>query len=627
MGKILLLKGSSGKVPVTLYQRGNTYHSQFPFDLALKDHIKAMKGARWRPEEKEWTFTKCARNDFQLAYLLGLDPYVDYDKPLIEIERHKMDRSLFEHQWTMLSHMLTRRYCIVAAEMGTGKTLAGIEAIERISPDAPVWWVGPKLTLSAIRLEFKKWNFDPAGYNVKLVTYDWVKKVVKNKSEETPQIILWDESTRLKTHSTDRTKYALQVTDLVRAKYGQEGLVALLSGRPAPNSPGDWWAQCEVACPGFLKEGKFPLFVNDLQIQEIMTTAEGVSFPKHITWLDDPHKCKTCGQMDDDHFDPTHSWTPSQNKIARLEERLKGLVLTVFKRDCLDLPEKNYRKIYCPVSDMAKRLQKRMTQVYEGAELMNRLRQLSDGFQYEKVEDKKSWKPCKYCVEGTLIDDGETVQCQSCDGHGKKFKTYNKVTPFDTPKTKVVAELLAEFEDYGRFVIYAPMYGSLDRVKDTAIRHGWEVIKFDGRGVVGYGDSVEGMTEDRMLEVFQEGPVKSGIKRLLFLGNQESAAMGFTLTASPALAFYANSFKPEPRQQGEDRIHRPGADENRGVTIIDIIHLPQDDFMVEKLRGKSELQDLSLGKLDVELKEYIVNWEPQDETDTESEGQRKQAVA
>ena len=610
--KIQLLKGSNGKVPVTLYKRGNTYHSQFPFDLELKDHIKAMRGARWRPEEKEWTFSMCPRNDFQLAWLLGLNPYTEYDKPLVDIDPDTLVRPLFLHQVEILRHILTRRYCIVAAEMGTGKTLAGIETIERVNPTGPVWWVGPRLTLAAINLEFKKWDFNPTAFNVKLVTYDWVKKVGKLNSEETPQIILFDESTKLKTHSTDRTKYAMKVTDATRDLYGDAGVVALLSGRPAPNSPGDWWSQCEVACPGFLKEGKFPLFVGDLQIQEQMTTVEGVHFNKHVTWLDNPHKCKTCGQMDNDHYADSHSWTPSQNKIAKLEKRLQGLVLTVFKRDCLDLPEKVHRKIYCEVNDMALRISKRIGQLKEGADLMNRLRQLSDGFQYEEEVDETVSKPCTYCLHGVLEDNGVMVTCKNCDGHGTCFKKTVTAKPFDTPKTRVVVDLLNEYEDYGRFVIYAPLYGSIDRVIETAVRHGWEVFKMDGRSVMGIGDHVDGKTAEELLEIFQDGPVKSGVKRLLFVGNQESAGMGLTLTASPGLAFYSNSFKGEARQQAEDRIHRPGADENRGVTIIDIIHLPQDDFIAEKLRGKSDLQDLSLGKLDVELKEYIENWEPKE---------------
>jgi len=608
--RIQLLRGSTGKVPVELYLKNNKYHAKFPFDLALKDHIKAMKGARWQPDlGKIWTFTKCPRNDFQLAYLLGMDPYVEYDKPLIDINPNTISRPLFEHQVEILRHMLTRRFSIVAAEMGTGKSLAGIELIERIDPQGPVWWIGPKLTLAALRLEFEKWEFDYESFNLTLATYDWVKKTVAKKYD-VPQIILFDESTKLKTHSTQRTRAAMKVVEAVRTTYVDDGIVTLMSGRPAPNSPGDWWSQCEVACPGFLKEGKFPLFVSDLCIQEQMTTDEGVHFNKHVTWLDDPHKCNECGRTDEDHFDNSHSWTPSANKIARLEKRLKGLVLTIFKKDCLDLPEMTFRKIYCPISDKASRLAKRVAQLYSGADLLNRLRQLSDGFQYVTETDETSSKPCKFCDSGRLEDNGVVVTCHNCDGKGNVFKKTNVTKPFDTPKTRVVADLLDEFDEYGRFGIYAPMYGSLDRVIETARRLDWEVMKMDGRGVLGIGENLAGCNQEDMLRLFQQGPQKSGIKRILFVGNQESASMGLTLTATPALAFYSNSFKGEARQQAIARIHRPGS---IGAQIIDIIHLPQDEFVLDKLDGKSQLQDLSLGKFDEELKEYIENWKPKHE--------------
>ena len=40
-----------------------------------------------------------------------------------------------------------------------------------------------------------------------------------------------------------------------------------------------------------------------------------------------------------------------------------------------------------------------------------------------------------------------------------------------------------------------------------------------------------------------------------------------------------------------------GMDTNRGATIIDLIHLPTDDYVLANLQKKRELQDISLGQI------------------------------
>lgn len=73
--------------------------------------------------------------------------------------------------------------------------------------------------------------------------------------------------------------------------------------------------------------------------------------------------------------------------------------------------------------------------------------------------------------------------------------------------------------------------------------------------------------------------------------------MGLTLTASPSIVYFSNDFNAESRIQSEDRIHRPGMDVNRGATIYDLIHLPTDRTVLENLKAKRVLQDMTLGAL------------------------------
>ena len=45
---------------------------------------------------------------------------------------------------------------------------------------------------------------------------------------------------------------------------------------------------------------------------------------------------------EDTAFD-THLFEESENEVARLYDRLKGLATIVHKKDCLDLPDKVYK--------------------------------------------------------------------------------------------------------------------------------------------------------------------------------------------------------------------------------------------------------------------------------------------
>ena len=45
-----------------------------------------------------------------------------------------------------------------------------------------------------------------------------------------------------------------------------------------------------------------------------------------------------------------HPLKASKNEVAYLYERLKGLAIVKHKKDCLNLPEKRYRRILCKPS-------------------------------------------------------------------------------------------------------------------------------------------------------------------------------------------------------------------------------------------------------------------------------------
>jgi hypothetical protein len=113
-------KGTLVRVPTTIDRVDGRIFFAPGTPFALKNDIKSMKGSKWHgyiPDDnrKIWSVEDCTRNNFQLEFMTGGDPYANWDQPL---KKHEYTRPLFEHQKLMSDHILTYHYQILAAEMG-----------------------------------------------------------------------------------------------------------------------------------------------------------------------------------------------------------------------------------------------------------------------------------------------------------------------------------------------------------------------------------------------------------------------------------------------------------------------------------------------------------------------------
>jgi SNF2 family DNA or RNA helicase len=489
------------------------------------------------------------------------------------------------------------------------------------------------------------------------MTYKGLTTIMKNwkSGDPAPKGVIFDESSRLKGPGSQRTKAAQALADAIRREWGWEGFVILMSGTPAPKAPIDWWAQCEVCYPGFIKEGEFKAFHQRLRVFE-KKTIDGSTFYTPVAWRDDEGRCDLCGQFmwveneDPDDIardgrwkldcdgsrlvhpnhdlDPifgsegAHEHVPSKNEVAFLAERLDGLVLPLKKKDCWDLPDKIYREVVLEPSTTIKRVAKALLSAAETAiQGITWLRELSDGFQYKKeVDPNKPTKKCPVCkgegeceqwfYEGEEISNPDPADmhaeplmyekrmatCERCSGDGVVENLVRTSKEVRCPKEQAVRDLLEENEDQGRLVIFAGFRGSIDRVVRICHKQQWDVVRVDGRGW-------------KVLKADGNHPTAKSVKpldywadldknpRVVFVAHPESGGMGLTLTESRMAVFYSNDFKPESRMQAEDRIHRPGIDENKGATIVDLFHLGSDRKVLAVLRDNRRLEQMTLGEL------------------------------
>jgi hypothetical protein len=649
-------------IPVKLEYNddGDKIRLHFKYNPTLLKTVKtSFEGRKWLGPipgtrdkgPKLWEIPVTQRNDFVLQYLQARtsdeNPYTRFDAALVEENRDTLikriraffkkrfpNEELYEHQEEMIAHALITRDFILACEMGTGKTLAAF--IYMAMSGIKDWiWVAPNSALRAYHEEYIKWGriVDPVT-----MTYDGLKKYVL-RGVCTPQGIIFDESAKIKTPTSQRSIAARNLANEVR-NLRNEGArissVGLLSGAPAPLSPVDWWHQCEVACPGFLYEGNVFLFRERLGIFE---DADNGAYKKHVTWRDTEEKCATCGELREHEchnvhdvltIAETHNFTSGVDEVSYLYKRMKGLVLVKLKKDCLDLPEKVYeRRMIKPSRDTivaAKLLAETGTRAIE---VLTGLRMLSDGFQYTKEEigetvcplcvGKKEYleyfdpdEPHEYIPEEwvdagvkRIFDDDNNVieekqieyhkrlvECPNCSGSGRVPKYRTTASYVECPKEAALIEDLEAHEDVGRLNIYAGFTASIDRIVQICRGQGWTTIRADGRGWEGCTPYGEILDNEKLLRIYSEG--QEAYPKVVFIGQPGAAGEGLTLTASPTTIYWSNDFIGSNRIQSEDRGHRIGMDKERGGRIVDYIHLPSDLYVLKNLQQKKDLQKQSM---------------------------------
>jgi hypothetical protein len=595
----------------------------FPYHQSFIDSIKSLEGAKWHGHanggyvpavigtNKVWSCTVNEHNIFQLSFLdqESPDPYSRYNDSLIEVSSL---RPLKNYQLESKAHILTRRWGIWGQEMGLGKSLAAIDSFEEFLLSGSeirsqeYWWVAPRSALASVYLELKKWK---AKIQPELMTYDGLKTKLKNWSagRPAPRGVVFDEAHMLKNPTSQRTQAAEHLAIAIRKEWGLDSLILAMTGTPAPKAPTDLWSLSNIVCPGFLKEGNLMKLKKRMCLIEQRENITGGIYPHMVTWWDDEKKCGTCGMLPDD---PVHSidhaWKKSTNEVDLLYRRLNGLMLVKFKKGNLELPDKIYRTIQLKpkmATLNAARLIK--AKAPTAIQALTLLRELSDGFQYK--EQKVGSKQCSLCDGRKLIrhpGDDEDIECTVCKGSGEEPIWDRQTVEIPSPKIDLLKDLLDEHSEVGRFVVYGGFTGTIDRIVKTCVDYGWTVIKMDGRGAT---CSLPGKLTD-WLERFQT-PEKYSDK-MVFVGQPESGGMGLTLTASPSIFYYSNVFNGGARSQSEDRIHRNGMDENRGATIIDCIHLPSDQLVLDNLKKKRNLELMTLGELNAAL-----SLEPSNERD------------
>ena len=265
----------------------------------------------------------------------------------------------------------------------------------------------------------------------------------------------------------------------------------------------------------------------------------------------------------------TNVGTHTFNKVVgyknldELSHLLTPYSYRVLKEDCLDLPEKIYTKRQVDLTPEQHKAYKEMKEIaltfFEDGSVLTASTVMTQLLRLHQIS-------CGHLV----TESGET----------KVFKN-NRITE--------LMDILEEVD--GKVIIWANYRQDIRTIYDTiSKKYGKETV------ATYYGDT----PDDERQGIVQKFQDKDSSLRY-FVGNQQTAGYGLTLTAAKTVVYYSNNYDLEKRIQSEDRAHRIGQKSN--VTYIDLIaEKTVDERIVNALRNKINIASKVLGE---EFKEWL----------------------
>lgn len=247
-----------------------------------KDFLKSIQGRRWDAKTKAWVLpttvdaidalrTIPGRMDSQIIHVYerlkqlqkdtNAEKFADYVKPIEPMPLIKNIKP-FQHQIKAYNMALMNDSFAFLMEMGTGKSLTAVAVTARrylrgevrrvliVAPTSvcPVWpkefeatlvikrvavLEGPVVKRIKMLNELSKW---PAHLQIAVINYEATWRMLDNLIAWKPDMIICDESQRIKNPSAKQSKALHKLGKVTKYKL-------ILSGTPVQNAPLDFFSQ------------------------------------------------------------------------------------------------------------------------------------------------------------------------------------------------------------------------------------------------------------------------------------------------------------------------------------------------------------------------------------------------
>lgn len=483
-------------------------------------------------------------------------------------------KPLFAHQQAGTEFVLKRNGIgALFMECGTGKTRTALEIFSRLKVSQPYLKL---IVISPLSLLNTAWRDDISDFtdfsyhnahdeglpdnltaDIMSINFEMLlqpkNKVITRLLCENMVVI--DESSKLKDHSTQTTKLILSY-----AKYPRYRIV--MSGTPAPNSPLEYWAQIEFLFPGYLSSfSKFrneffhlsrngqdvfsngvgnPQFISQMINSRRLTPAEGNLLLNGVITRSISQKLFMSGAK----------YAISDVNLARLMRTIAPFIFWAKKADCLDLPEQlnETREVIMTLD------QKRHYKQLEN-DLITEIR---GAFITARIALEKRMK-LREVTSGFAFDQNK-----------------NEVEIGNSPKLKELDALLDELGNQ-QVIIWGNFKWEIRKICELLNNKYGE-----NSCVTLYSDT---KNHDESISLF-----KSGAARYL-VANPQSAAHGLNLQNCSTEIFFSLNYSYEQYEQASNRTHRSG--QKNKCTYIHLVAKDSiDEEIMEVLKKKGDMDEL-----------------------------------
>lgn len=370
--------------------------------------------------------------------------------------------------------------------------------------------------------------------NVEALSHEHTLKVFQSLLKKRKALVIVDESTRIKDRKSSRTKAAIKLGRL--GEYRR-----ILTGTPVTQGPLDLYSQFEFLDPDILGFENYSSFERTYAIMNVVNGAF------YDAWERDEKTGRNVKVQK-----PVETVVGYQH-TEDLQRRIEGHSFRVLKKDCLDLPDKVFRKWTVELTPQQRKLyaqfRDEMMAEFKGVVIpaplaltrLLRFRQLLGGFLNDEPLDANP-----------RLDDLMTW--------AEDLRTKAIVWASFKPELRAIAARLRERYGDDSVVEYHGDIGGNARAQ--------ALLSFQGSKESGYAD---------------HNP-----RCRFFVGHPVAGGIGLTLTHAKSVAYYNNDWSLEVRLQSEDRAHRIG---QRDVVDYTDFYAPDtvEDRVIEALRGKRDL--------------------------------------
>ncbi len=433
--------------------------------------------------------------------------------------------ALYPFQRIGVEWLAARMRALLADDMGLGKT---IQTLIAIPEGAPVLVVGPQSASGVWGDETPRWRPDLSFTAVTPKDFHWpaagemvfcsygsmpaVEDIAKLAGMTVGTILIADESHKLKSFKTQRTKRFREIANRARQATGR---VWLLTGSPLLNDPRELWTILQAAGLG-----------DD-------------AFGRYWSYCDAFHSTQDeYGKM---------TFGEASPEVA---EKLRTVMLRRRKVDVLpDLPAKMYRTL--PVS-ITKEWDAELEKCVEQLKL--HIPSVYDWIRagmaaYEIGAPKPGQTRPDPIISQQQI---EAARNTLLDNRGIDFRTISHMRDLlAQAKIPALLNLVEEFEEQDEpLLVFSAHRSPIDTLSQ---REGWAVITGD----------IDGEKRQEIARDFQAGKYK-GLGLTI-----EAGGTAITLTRASQVIFVDRTFTPTLNQQAEDRAARIG--QTRGVVITSLV--------------------------------------------------------